>query len=371
MKYRLFIPLFLLCLYGKSQADAQQVVGSGSVHIPKAVTDSSQSLANYIQQNFKGADAQLYAAYRWVTENIKYDKDSMLYINWSQDTDQKIAATFRRKRGVCDNFASAYADLLRRMNIAAFVVNGLTRQSGAAARTAHSWVAVQLKGEWLFCDPTWDMDYHFTPRYYLNSPSEFIATHWPFDPMWQINQSPISLKDFEAGRGFYSSKVTFENPTDSIKDFLSLNELQQLEATTRRMKTTEQEKNVVKNWAGYNNMNIAIIYGEQDMNLYNDAVASLNKANTHLNQFIEYRNSLFTPARPDNQIQAMLEPVKPALADAYKKMDGIGRVKENFQYDTGELKERLKKTEQKLQQQKDFLQTYLAAPTEQRRQIFY
>ena len=67
----------------------------------------------------------------------------------------------------------------------------------------------------------------------------------------------------------------------------------------------------------------------------------------------------------------MLEPVKPAIANAFKKIEGMGRVKENFQYDTGEIKQRLKNTEKKLEQQKDFLQRYLGTVSEQRKQAFY
>ncbi len=371
MKFALFAFFSLVCYLGHAQPGGQPFVNNQFIHIPRAYTDSSARLAAYIQSNFKGPDEQMYAAYRWVTDNIKYDKDSMLYINWNKETDEKIAATLRRKKGVCDNFASVFADLLCKMQIPAYVVNGLTRQGGRAVRTAHSWVAVKTGNEWLFCDPTWDAGFYPYPRFYLKDPSEFIQTHWPFDPMWQVSATPISLPDFENGRGFYGAKASFTNPGDSISKFLELSVLQQLEATTRRMKAAEKQTEAIKNWAGYNNMNIAIIYGEQDMNLYNDAVANLNKANNFLNRFIEYRNNLFEPARPDEQIKDMLEPVKPAIVDAYNKMEGIGKVKENFQYDTGELKERLKKSEAKLQQQKDFLQRYLATIPAQRKQLFY
>lgn len=362
--------LMFASIAGRAQL-AEQDHFSHSIVIPRNYTDSSSSLAGYIHKNFRSPRQQIAAAYRWITYNIEYDKDSMLYINWSKETDEKIAATLRRKKGVCDNFASVFADVLNRMQIPAYVVNGLTLQNGRAARTAHSWVALQLENKWLLCDPTWDAGYHAAPRYYLSSPSEFIYTHWPFDPMWQISPRPLSLNDFENGRVVISGAAGFPSPEDSISHFLKLDNLQQLEATTRRMQAAGQQKEVVKNWTGYNNMNIAIIYGEQDMNLYNDAVANLNKANSHLNKFIEYRNNLFEPAMPDAQILRMLDPIKPAIADAYKTIESIGRVKENYQYDTGDLKERLKRAEARLQQQKDFLQRYLSTTPAQRRNVFY
>jgi len=371
MKFCLLALLSLSFSKLDAQPATQPFFGSHYLKVPKAYTDSSWKLAAYIQQQVRGVDEQTYAAYRWVTDNISYDMDSMLSINWSKEEDEKVAATLRRKKGVCDNFATLYADLLNRMQIPAYVVNGLTRQNGRAARTAHSWVAVQKGNDWLFCDPTWDAGFTTSPRYYLNSPVDFIFTHWPFDPMWQVSNAPVSLKDFENGRTFGEREVSFINPQDSIKHFLALDKLQQLEATTRRMEATERTTQAVKNWTGYNNMNIAVIYGEQDMNLYNEAVASLNTANNYLNRFIEYRNNLFEPLKPDDQIARMLDPVKPAIADAFKKVEGIGRIKENFQYDTGELKERLKKAETRLQQQKEFLRRYLDTAPAQRKQVFY
>ena len=364
MKSCVFVSLLLLSCSVMAQPETY-------VHIPQAYTGSSSSLAGYIQKNFKLPSQQIHAAYRWVTSNIKYDKDSMLYINWSTDADEKIAATLRRKKGVCDNFASVFADLLVRMQIPAHTINGLTLQNGRAAKTAHSWVAVKEGSKWLLCDPTWDVNYYSSPIFFLISPREFINTHWPFDPMWQVSSNPISLKDFESGHSADAEQKKFENIDDSIQCFLALNNQQQQEATTRRMKTSEEQPGVLRSWYGYHNMNLAIIYGEQDMNLYNEAVANLNKANHHLNKFLTYRNNFFKPLKPDEEIKEMLEPVKPAIANAFKKIEGMGRVKENFQYDTVEIKQRLKNTEKKLEQQKDFLQRYLGAVSEQRKQAFY
>jgi hypothetical protein len=368
MKYWLSLYLLCICAVAKCQNSNVNSLESRSYHIPKQFTQSTTDLANYIQDHYTGSYEKIRVAYNWVTNNIEYDKDSMLAINWSKETNEKIAATLRRKKGVCDNFASVFSDVLVKMNIPSFAVTGLSKINGRVAEQAHSWSAVKLNNEWLLCDPTWDAGGSF--NFFLVKPEEFIDAHWPFDPLWQLLPGSLSLKEFERGTAIGNKENAYNFP-DSVQAFLALNPLKQLEDAERRMRAGSVEDERIKLWYAYNNMNIAIIYGEQDMDLYNAAVSELNEANAYLNKFIVYRNNLFKPEKQDESIKEMLQPISAIIQNAYKKVDKIGIVKENFQYDTAGLKERLKSTEKKLQQQHDFLTRYLATPTAQRQAIFY
>src|SRR4249919_1080154 len=80
-------------------------------HIPKGDTYSSDAIAAYIRSNFKTDREKIRAIYSWVISNLKYDTDSMYLINWSLYNDEKIAATLRRRKGVCENYASLFTDL--------------------------------------------------------------------------------------------------------------------------------------------------------------------------------------------------------------------------------------------------------------------
>ena len=355
----------------KAQDRNTSYVDARATHFPSSATSSTYDMARHIQQHFKEDDEKIRAAYRWITANIRYDEDSMLAINWSKENDEKIAATMRRKKGVCDNFASAFTDILLKMNINSFVVNGLCNTAGSILKQAHSWNAVQLKNKWYLCDPTWDISYTNSPRYFLISPGEFIGSHWPFDPLWQLLPYPVSYIEFE--RRFTGSEKNKEyfNVADSVNAFIALDNLQQLEASARRMKTNGAGKETLKNWYAYNQMNIAIIYGEKDMQLYNAAVSDLNKASTIFNNFVQYRNNSFIPAREDEEIQSMLQPAKDLILSARNKVGTMGLVKENFQYDTGELKQRLVALEKRLEEQKHFLNRYFAANTAEREKLFY
>jgi hypothetical protein len=371
MKYWL---IFYLLSGGSTVVKAQTdevwtVVDARSSYFPKTVIYSTGQIAQYIEQHFTGNKEKIRAAYRWVTANIAYDKDSMLPINWSKNSTDKIAATLRRKKGVCDNFASVYTDILLKMNIRSFVVHGFTKGSGSPFNGAHSWCAVHLGQQWYLCDPTWDAAYTGIARYFLISPAQFIETHYPFDPLWQLLPQPLSLKEFEHAFMNGEKNKMYFNVTDSVNIFLALDSLQQLEAAARRMKTAGLNQESLKTWYAYNQMNIAIIYGEQDMQLYNAAVADLNKANAFLNAFIEYRNQLFKPAKTDSATRNMLQPVSGLINDALKKTAAIGLAKENFQYDTALLYERIKAVKKRLEEQNNFLKNYFES--NDREKFFY
>lgn len=371
MKIPVLIALLLLCgLAPKAQTEGQfGPLDPRPPRIPTELTYSTATLADYIQEQYSNDRARVAAAYAWVTGNIRYSKDSMLSINWSMNTADKIAATLRRRKGVCDNFATVFADILAKMNIPSYVVNGLAK--GNSKGQAHSWTAVKLEGEWYLCDPTWDAGPDNRKKYFLSTPAEFISQHFPFDPMWQLLPNPISLQDFDRGYGASQSKKTDQLLNDSPDAFLALDSLQQLQAQGERMRSIGLDQNNLRTWYAYNKMNIAIIHGEQDMNLFNAAVADLNKANTYLNSFIQYRNNFFKPLLADNQIAAMLAPVDGLVKNALNKIEQIAKGRENFQYDTGTIKDRITTLQKKLQDQRQFLNLYLKSSTTERERIFY
>ncbi|MCW3090915.1 MAG: hypothetical protein JWP81_1984 [Ferruginibacter sp.] len=372
MKQWVFFCVLICCCQMLDGQNSNDFAGFGhrGVYIPASKTFSSDSIAGYMQSNFKSDPEKLRAIYNWVTTNIRYDTDSMYAINWSLDHKDKVAATLRRKKGVCENYAAVFTDIAVKSGFPSFVVSGYTREAGSVNRSGHSWSAVQLQGDWYLCDPTWDAGYGDT-RYFLVDPNQFIASHMPFDPLWQLLEHPITEREFQSG-SFHSKKNDgVFNFADSIQAFFKLDSLQQLEASTNRIKRAGVENERQKNWLAYNQMKIAGMYGENDMNLYNSSVEDLNKANAVYNNFIKYRNNQFLPARPDPEINEMLGPVSGLLLAALKKIDQIGKGVENFQYDTGTLQQQIKVLKDRVQVQQDFVKQYLESSVGERAHLFY
>ncbi len=342
-----------------------------ALQIPDAETKSSQSIAGYVQSNFKNDKEVIRAIYTWVTRNIQYDKDSMYPINWSMYREEKIAATLRRRKGVCENYAALFTDILLKCNIQSFVVSGNTRQSGSVNSAGHSWCAVNLQQQWYLCDPTWDKDARGNTRYFLVEPAQFIESHMPFDPLWQLLEYPLTTGEFKRAV-FYSKKDKAPyHFADSANAFLQLDSLRQLEASTARIRQAGIENERVNNWVAFNQMKIAIIKGEDNMALYNAAVADLNKANTVFNNYVQFRNNQFMPAKTDAAMKSLLDPVDVLLSSANERLRRLDKSENNFQYDTGDLKSRLAMLAKKVSEEQIFIARYLSGSVAERGKLFY
>lgn len=357
MKWR----LLLYCLVGifpflKGQTwRSSALISRNAISIPDSTSRSSPAIARFVQEKYTTKEDQLQVLYNWVINNIRYEVDSSYYFNWSVDAEAKIAATLRRRSGVCENFAALFADLATRIGVPAFVVHGYADGSGNSLNVAHSWCAVQLGGNWYLCDPTWDAVSPGDTRYFFMSPREFVSTHIPFDPMWQLLEKPVG---YDAGEKNATAAFNYK---DSIKAFLASDSLQQLFTIERRMQKVKGSNKLLKTWQSYNRMNIVIIGQEENMNLYNAAVENYNQAITLFNEFIVYRNNGFLPVRPDTAIENMLAPIEDLLNAAQKKLGGIGRIAENFQYDTEGLSNKIQNLARRRDEQKAYLKKYFSS----------
>jgi hypothetical protein len=373
MKWWLLLYVFTCAATGlRAQGFTEfSFVDSKALAIPSNQTYSTSAIAEYIRSNFQSDKEKLRAAYAWVTANIKYNTDSMYSINWGGDPERKITAALRRRKGVCENYAAIFNDIAVKLGIQSFVVTGYTKQSGFVVRSGHSWCAVKVDNEWYLCDPTWDEGFRTNARYFLISPNQFIDTHMPFDPLWQLQAYPITQQEFNRGFGHSKRNSLPFNYADSVKAFLQLDELHQLEASSRRIKEAGIVNDLQKNWLSYTKMKIAIFYEDDDMNLYNSAVDDLNKASAIFNSYVQYRNNRFMPQKKDEEISSLLDPIAAKISSALEKVNKIGRMSQNFQYDTGELSNRLSALTKRVQEQQDFLKRYITSNVAERGKLFY
>ncbi|RYF89991.1 MAG: transglutaminase domain-containing protein [Chitinophagaceae bacterium] len=330
-------------------------------YVPDSATRNPEKFASYLQKKYKDPREQVRLLYSWITSNIRYDKDSALYFNWTADYETKITATLRRRKGVCENYASLFADIVNRLNIPAYVVHGFPSHANRDKDNSHSWVALKQNQEWYLYDPTWDAQ-SVSEKYYEVDPAVFIDKHIPFDPVWQLLEQPYQYQFVGNGRVNYK---------DSIDAFLQLDSLQKLLATERRLKNITQPNRMIKNWQHYNRMNVAIIAGEEDMKLYNAAVAAYNKAKQYFNSFIDFRNAGFYPQKTDEELKNILNDVNPFLKQAASQLDQLGKLGDNFQYDPQALRQQISALQQKTHEQLLFVHQYITTLPQERVKLFY
>ncbi|MEO6668273.1 MAG: transglutaminase domain-containing protein [Ferruginibacter sp.] len=364
---------FFICFATIAQAQDVEfaAIDNNMLYIPKAMTNSTTGIASFININYKTEKERCRAIYRWVTYNIKYDTDSMYVFNWGADPERKVTDALRRRKGVCENFAAIFNEIARNCGIQSFVISGYTKQSGFIEKNGHSWCAVKIDDEWLLCDPTWDEGYSSHANYFLVPPSLFIQSHMPFDPIWQLLDPPISQQAFYSGNYLLGKGQTKYDYADSIKTFLQMTELQQLEATAARMRKAGIGNEQTRIRLAYLNMQASIIYESRDMAEYNAAVEYVNKARNIFNDFVQYRNNYFIPVSTDAELAGILSPIDSLLVAAEKKLDEVDRSTVNAQYDTGPLRIEINNFRARVEKQKGFLKRYLAKEEEERKKMFY
>lgn len=342
-----------------------------ALRIPKEETASISSLAGFINSNFKTEQEKIRAAYVWVIHNIQYDKDSMYIINRLHDPDSTAEATLRRRKGVCENFASLFSVLVSKAGILSYTVYGYSKTGGITDWGGHCWTAVYANNEWLLCDPTWETVSGNGDNFFLIKPDDFIQTHMPFDALWQLRTFIITNKEFYKNAWSNKKDKPFFNYTDSIKEYLQMDSISRLRAATRRMRDAGLDNEILQTWYLCYEMKISIIYEEKDMNLYNDAVADYNKAKDMYNAFIIYRNNMMKPVKPDEDIAAMLNGLDAVFSSAYIKIDAISAYSRDNQYNPSSLLIQLEALRKKVKAQKDFLKKYLSVPVSKREKLLY
>ena len=373
MKTSFLLWLFLCCSYIiKAQETAELITAdTEAINMPLAQTNSTASIAKFVMANYQTEKERLRAIYSWVTYNIKYDSDSMYVINSGKDPETRITAALRRRKGVCENYAAIFNDIAVKCGIRSYEVAGYTKQLGSVDKSAHTWCVVCIGGHWFCCDPTWDTGFSGYAKYFLVSPSLFIGSHMPFDPLWQLLDHTVSHSEFYQGYTRSTKDKPVVNFADSVNAYTQLNELQQLESATFRINQTGIANELVRTRLTWIQMQASMLYQEKDMNNYNAAVADLNNINTIFNDFVQYRNNRFIPQKPDKEIKAMLAPIDSLLSAAYKKLDALDKSPANFQYDPGLLRNRLATLSGRTTEQKDFLKRYFASAILEREKLFY
>ena len=198
-----------------------------------------ESLADKINSDFSDDASKARAAFKWLTNNIRYDLEEyyqpkkVIQFQYSTEEErlQKLQAikdkivkdAFRKKMGVCEEYAQSFKKLADLLGIEAQVIKGYVRNSaqeiGRVPRTTnHAWNAVKLNNKWVLLDATWAAGYLFNGKwikrfndYYFDVDSKKIGkTHYPGDQKWQILLGSGNLQAFY-NQPIYSQSILKTN----------------------------------------------------------------------------------------------------------------------------------------------------------------
>jgi hypothetical protein len=335
--------------------------------IPGAQTNSTANIADYINTHFKTDNEKVRAIYTWVAANIRYNADSIRPIVFEEDRELTIASALRRRKGVCENYASVFNDICLKSRLKSFLIEGYTKQNGSMDKSPHAWCTVFINNTWRLYDPTWDEDRASLGRFTGNisydyfdvPPAVFIQSHMPFDPMFQLLNYPVTYKEFYNGNTYVNNSKPYFNYADSILVYEKLNPLDKHVSVALRMeKNGTGTTTMVTNKLNKLKMDAEIIYQDHDTTLYNSAIADYNEALKIFNIFINYRNNKFTPVKTDEEVQALFTSIEKQIQTANTKLQEVNRSKATLTLNISALEKVLNDLRTKINEQQAFLKDY-------------
>jgi len=252
MKYRLF-PITAACLFlalvlfalparaQLSKAEYYNRIDNQVYLYSKKSRPDFDSVLAFVNGHFSKTEDRVRAYYTWIAMNVAYDMSRINDLNTyklynmrnESEFTQNADTVFNRRKAVCEGFSKLMNKFCQASGIESQMVCGYTKMPESdevSTDLMHAWNAVKLDTAWCLLDITWSngyVDYNkgyvkrFSDKYFLAKPSDMVKDHWPLDPMWQLQNQPVTRREF-FNQGKDTVKLTF-NYNDSIAHYLKLN----------------------------------------------------------------------------------------------------------------------------------------------------
>ncbi|MBS2038162.1 hypothetical protein JST97_24465 [bacterium] len=173
------------------------------LQVPDEYTYDANRLADYLTGTANTSRLKAERIYNWIAANINYDV--YMYRAKGAVRDCSPTTVLKRRQSVCAGYANLFETMARRAGLEVQIIAGVGRSRYGSAAESHAWNAVLVDGEWKLVDCTWgagfvnNEEFHrsFSDFYFCAEPKEFLTTHFPEDPKWQLVESPISREDFD------------------------------------------------------------------------------------------------------------------------------------------------------------------------------
>jgi transglutaminase/protease-like cytokinesis protein 3 len=123
--------------------------------------------------------------------------------------DIKAETVLNTRSTICSGYANLYQQLAQYMGLKSVIVvgyaKGIDYALGEDNQVNHGWNAVKIDDDWYLIDTTWGsgtvndniFNAQFNPYYFATKPQEFIYSHFPENPQWQLLETPLSREKFD------------------------------------------------------------------------------------------------------------------------------------------------------------------------------
>lgn len=354
-------------------------VDQAALQIPDQLTKSTRDIADYIKQHFDNPDDRSRAIFVWIAQNIQYDLANMFAINFYENTSEVIHDVLKNRKGVCMHFAELYNEIANQSGIKSYVIAGYTKQNGFVDYIPHAWCASLIGKDWYLFDPTWGSGYMQNEKfvnklnnyYFKTKPEQLISSHMPFDPLWQFLSYPVTNQEFYEGKTSMDKTKPEFNYLDTLKQYEQQSETERLVSSAGRIEKNGVRNSMISDRLQHIKREIGYYNNKQMVETFNAATSLYNSGVNQLNQFISYRNSQFSPAKPDHEIQEMVDVAEKSFLDSRDKLKEIKNPDPNGAGSIAQLNRSIDEAMKNLAEQKAFLDKYFKTGKMFRKSLFY
>ncbi|NWJ49263.1 MAG: hypothetical protein HXX14_00225 [Bacteroidetes bacterium] len=376
--------VFLIILYlgiwsGLMAQNSNRSVDKIMLQIPESLTYSTKDIARYINSQFSTQNEKARAIFIWIARNIRYDMANMNVATSELNLVETNFKTLKTRKGVCTNYAELFNDIAGKVGIKSYVVSGYTKQHGVVDILSHAWCIVLIDEKWFMFDPTWGAGAVLNGRYikqidekyYKATPKEFIESHMPFDPLWQLLPYPITNQEFYEIQSMVDGKKQYFNFKDSLAVYDHQSKIDQLISSNNRIEKNGVKNSLIFDRLQYNRQNL-IYYrsklAEEQLNL---AVDLFNNGFAMLNKFVEYYNKQFIPLKSDAEIQQMIDTVETCFKSAHERLNSIKDPDAEIISTIKQINKSIEGATVSFEEMKAFLKKYFNTRKVFRKSLFY
>lgn len=375
--YVLFCLLFSIVSLGQVNV-GYTPVDAKMAAIPANSANSTESIAKYIDANFKTENDKIRAVFFYTTSNLSYDVANMFTFDIYETPQDRILKALKTKKGICWDYALIYNEIANLVGVKSVVIQGYTKQNGKIDTMAHAWCASRIGNKWYLFDPTWGSGYvnnnKYTRKinniYFKVDPVKMIDSHMPFDYLWQFIPHVITNQDFINGK-------TQIDKTKKAFDFES--EITKYESLPKKDQFFESAQRIEKNGLKNQLISQAYTYAKSSWNYeretenntkFNQIVTQYNAAIVDLNDFIYYRNNKFKPNISDEELKEKIQNPKNKLLNCQELLNNLGKVDAVNLQNVNAMKTGLIATLKQAEEQEVFVNTYLSKSKLVRKTMF-
>jgi len=346
--------------------------------IPVELTNSTTEIAKFITDNFKTDNEKIRAVFYWTATNISYDVSNMFAPNQLQSVQQKIENTLKTRKGVCIHYAEVFNDISNKVGIKCRIIEGYTKQNGKVDNLSHAWCAAQIENKWVVFDPTWGAggitNGKFVKKlnntYFKAEPSKIIASHMPFDYLWQFLNYSVTNAEFYGGKTQLDKTKKYFDFEKEIALYYKISENDQLFESAARIEKSGLKNAMISEYLNFTKKQWNGLMQNANIEKLNVVVDEYNEAMLLLNDFIMYRNKKFKPTFSDEKINQMIQTPREKLAKCQNDIFKIGTVGSENASNLSSLKKNIAEALVQADEQASFVKDYLSKSKIVRKTMF-